>query len=161
SFRQALLRAFDAPLDRRAVAALASAQAPLDVASLGASTAATQRVDEVTRVARKTTAGYGALGAAVVLLTCLAIIGGVWRREPAHPDDALTAHVQPAPAGLPLPTPAPRASSTPGYVSINAQPWAKIAIDGKHVGYTPILRLSLSPGHHQIRAVAPGAAKAK
>jgi hypothetical protein len=44
---------------------------------------------------------------------------------------------------------------------VNATPWARIAVDGRAVGETP-LTVSLSPGRHRVRAVHPslGAAEA-
>jgi hypothetical protein len=35
---------------------------------------------------------------------------------------------------------------------VNAQPWADIELDGKHVGQTPLGELPLSPGPHLVRA---------
>ena len=37
-----------------------------------------------------------------------------------------------------------------GRVSINAQPWAQVSIDGTVVGETPLANLTVSPGEHEI-----------
>jgi hypothetical protein len=41
-----------------------------------------------------------------------------------------------------------------GFLTINAEPYATIYIDGKKRGYTPIVRLSLPAGSHAIRLVS-------
>lgn len=59
------------------------------------------------------------------------------------------------------PSPAPRPKSvvkkpaTPksGYVTLNSSPWAKITIDGKPFGSTPIFKKKLSAGRHKVRLV--------
>ena len=35
-------------------------------------------------------------------------------------------------------------------VQVNASPWAEVWVDGKHVGQTPIGRLSLAIGSHEV-----------
>jgi serine/threonine protein kinase len=42
----------------------------------------------------------------------------------------------------------------PGSLYVNATPWARIAVDGKPVGETP-LTLPLPPGRHRVRATHP------
>ena len=37
-----------------------------------------------------------------------------------------------------------------GRISINAQPWAQVSIDGKDVGETPLANLSVPLGQHEI-----------
>ena len=37
-------------------------------------------------------------------------------------------------------------------VSLNARPWARIEVDGREVGITPLGDLPLSPGPHRLRA---------
>jgi hypothetical protein len=37
-----------------------------------------------------------------------------------------------------------------GSISINAQPWAQVWIDGREVGETPLANLSVPPGEHEI-----------
>ena len=44
----------------------------------------------------------------------------------------------------------------PIRVNLNAQPWARIEIDGKDVGVTPLANLPLKPGVHRFRAHLPG-----
>ena len=43
----------------------------------------------------------------------------------------------------------------PVRVNLNAQPWARIEIDGKDVGVTPLANLPLAPGVHRFRAHLP------
>jgi hypothetical protein len=40
-------------------------------------------------------------------------------------------------------------------VSVNADPWAEIEVDGKSVGETPIARLPVAPGRHRFLARMP------
>ncbi len=42
-----------------------------------------------------------------------------------------------------------------GTMSLNAEPWAEVTIDGRGVGTTPLRELSLSAGFHQLRLVHP------
>jgi hypothetical protein len=37
-----------------------------------------------------------------------------------------------------------------GSVSINAQPWAQVFIDGRAVGETPLANLSIPLGEHEV-----------
>jgi type II secretory pathway predicted ATPase ExeA len=43
----------------------------------------------------------------------------------------------------------------PVVVSVNADPWAEIEVDGRAVGETPIARLALAPGRHRFSARMP------
>ena len=40
-------------------------------------------------------------------------------------------------------------------VSLNARPWARIEVDGREVGVTPLADLPLATGHHSFRAHLP------
>jgi serine/threonine-protein kinase len=52
-------------------------------------------------------------------------------------------------------TPRPPAGP-PGFITIDASPvYAIVFIDGKRYGETPLVRLSLAPGPHKVRAVSP------
>lgn len=43
-----------------------------------------------------------------------------------------------------------------GFITIDSSPvYADIYVDGKHRGQTPLVRLSLPPGKHTVKAVAP------
>jgi len=42
----------------------------------------------------------------------------------------------------------------PGFVTVDARPYATVYIDGRKVGDTPLVRLRLAPGRHRIRGVA-------
>ena len=43
----------------------------------------------------------------------------------------------------------------PGFLTINATPWADVFVDGKAVGQTPIGSLEVEPGTHTVRLVCP------
>lgn len=92
----------------------------------------------------------------------------------APPADSPT----PAPA-VPVPPPRRRAAATdaparrPGRLSVDSEPFAVIELDGKPLGTTPLYRVPVAPGRHQLRAetgngrvqrraidVAPGAVSA-
>jgi hypothetical protein len=47
--------------------------------------------------------------------------------------------------------PAARAP-TPILVSLNARPWARIEVDGRDVGVTPLADVPIAPGIHRFRA---------
>ena len=38
----------------------------------------------------------------------------------------------------------------PGRLSVNAQPWADVSVDGKSFGETPLANLSVPVGEHEI-----------
>jgi hypothetical protein len=40
-------------------------------------------------------------------------------------------------------------------VSVNADPWAEVRLDGEPVGETPIARLAVRPGRHRFSARMP------
>jgi hypothetical protein len=48
-----------------------------------------------------------------------------------------------------------RREPRPGFLHLNSVPWAKIYIDGRPRGETPIQGLRLAPGLHQVRLVNP------
>jgi serine/threonine-protein kinase len=51
------------------------------------------------------------------------------------------------------------ASGPPGFITIDSAPvYAVIFIDGKRYGETPLVKLSLPPGRHTVRAVSPSGA---
>jgi serine/threonine-protein kinase len=41
-----------------------------------------------------------------------------------------------------------------GFLTINAEPYATLFVDGKKHGFTPVVRLSLGPGEHRLRLVS-------
>jgi serine/threonine-protein kinase len=50
-------------------------------------------------------------------------------------------------------------SGPPGFITIDSAPvYAVIFIDGKRYGETPLVKLSLPPGKHSVRAVSPSGA---
>ena len=77
-------------------------------------------------------------------------------RTPPRGSDA-GSHDPPAP-GPPAarPEPAPPPTSPPAVtVSINATPWARIEVDGRDLGLTPLGNVRLSAGAHRFRAHLP------
>jgi serine/threonine protein kinase len=53
------------------------------------------------------------------------------------------------------PTEAP-AQLAPATLSVNATPWGLLYVDGRRIGNTPRLNLSLAPGEHLLRVVRDG-----
>jgi eukaryotic-like serine/threonine-protein kinase len=88
---------------------------------------------------------------------------------PAPPTPTPTATAQATPPPTPTPTPPRKHETThdsapsgpPGFITIDSAPvYATIYIDGKNYGDTPLVHLSLPPGHHAVKAVSPsGTAK--
>jgi len=58
----------------------------------------------------------------------------------------------PAAAKRPASPPGPPAA-TPGQYSVDSTPYATIFIDGKSYGETPLFKIALPAGKHQLRAV--------
>ena len=53
----------------------------------------------------------------------------------------------------------PKAGGPPGFITIDSTPmYSTIFIDGKPYGETPLVRISLPPGRHAVRAVSPSGA---
>ena len=59
----------------------------------------------------------------------------------------------------PRPEPAPVAAADPGYYLVDSRPYARIYVDGKDHGETPLFRVPLPPGRHTVRAVLPDGRK--
>jgi serine/threonine-protein kinase len=49
--------------------------------------------------------------------------------------------------------PPPPAPAEHGYLSISTEPWTRMSIDGRQLGTTPLFKVKLPPGRHQIRFV--------
>ena len=45
---------------------------------------------------------------------------------------------------------------TPGYLSINSSPWARVLVDGRAVGTTPQVRIRVTAGRHHLLLVREG-----
>ena len=118
------------------------------------------------------------VGLGILLLALIAVAGIVLTKggeatDPAPAVAAVTPEVAPEPTPEPTPakaepktpkpqpkpepatpkpepTPAPVAAGPPGTLKANAVPWAKVTIDGKTVGPTPLKGHSLSPGSHTV-----------
>ena len=101
--------------------------------------------DSAARAIRWTQALTVTLG---VLLALLAA------QQTAFRDEAEPTRVQPAPT-LAKTQPTVEGAVRSIRVSLNARPWARIEIDGRDVGVTPLANLALSPGLHHFRAHHP------
>ncbi len=53
------------------------------------------------------------------------------------------------------------ASANPGYLTVAANPYATVFIDGKKRGITPIVKLKLPPGIHRLQLVSSAGGKSK
>jgi len=86
--------------------------------------------------------------------------------EVTPPPDAAVAtvkprvpHPHPQPVKVPAPVVEKAPSGPPGFITIDSAPvYAVIYIDGKKYGETPLVKLSLPPGKHGVRAVSPSGA---
>jgi hypothetical protein len=102
---------------------------------------------------------------AVVGLGGLVVVGRLARTAPppARVDTVRvqdTVHVaQPAATRPPprarQPAPAPPAAS-PGYLTVNADPYGELYVDGVDVGPTPVVRYAVPAGVHTIKVVREG-----
>lgn len=61
-----------------------------------------------------------------------------------------------APAPAPAPDPAPASASATGTLNINAVPRASVILDGKPIGSTPKIGVSVSAGNHSVIFVKDG-----
>jgi serine/threonine-protein kinase len=63
----------------------------------------------------------------------------------------------PAPVELRAEKPAdkPRSRPKPGYLTVSADPWAYVFIDGRRRGTTPLTDLELPPGEHEVTLENP------
>jgi len=69
------------------------------------------------------------------------------------PDEPKKSHPKPITHEAAV-TPAP--SGPPGFITIDSAPvYATIYIDGKSYGETPLVRISIPPGRHTVKAVSP------
>ena len=84
-------------------------------------------------------------------------------RRPAAPPLAPKAAVTPSEVAAPRSQPTPSdgagtrsqpAASTPavepGYLSFDSMPWSEVYLGNKHLGTTPLIRVSLPPGRHVL-----------
>jgi serine/threonine-protein kinase len=67
--------------------------------------------------------------------------------DPVPPSQPSRAHPRREP-------PAAAAVTGTGFFTVDSRPFATVYIDGKRVGVTPILRLSLPAGPHTVRAIS-------
>jgi eukaryotic-like serine/threonine-protein kinase len=66
---------------------------------------------------------------------------------PQNPTPVLKPEI-PVPA--PEPTPAVAVAKDPGYLSIDTTPWTNVSEGGRRLGQTPLSRVPLSPGVHNL-----------
>lgn len=105
----------------------------------------------------------GEASAEEVASTALAPVPVAQRAAPVEPPatDAGTA-VEPAAPATPQPAAASRTvrrSNSPGYLSVDASPWALVYVDGKKIGETPIARFPISAGRATVLLVNPDSGK--
>jgi serine/threonine protein kinase len=80
---------------------------------------------------------------------------------PPPPPRRSTPTPAPAPAGArtaraPAPVPVPVPAPDPGFLSVNALPWAVLSVDGRLIGNTPQIKVRLAAGTHRFRLVRDG-----
>lgn len=73
-------------------------------------------------------------------------------RPTPRPDAAVAATV---PTPTPTPKPTPPVKAEPAFVTIAADPFALVRIDGTEVGTTPIFRRRIPAGRHEIVLISP------
>ena len=76
-------------------------------------------------------------------------------REPATGKTAPSKHPAPLSVIEPPPVVPQPPEERPAQISANARPWAKVAIDGRAIGNTPIRALQLAAGMHSIAFDCP------
>jgi len=62
----------------------------------------------------------------------------------------------PPPAESPRPSVAALPGAAPGYVTVNAEPYGELYVDGVDVGPTPVVRYAVPAGVHTIKVVREG-----
>jgi hypothetical protein len=66
--------------------------------------------------------------------------------------DELPTVASPPPAVARPPSPLPVAAAPPVPVHVNARPWARIFVDGRELGVTPLGNVPIAPGLRRFRA---------
>jgi hypothetical protein len=80
----------------------------------------------------------------------------VVRAAPRRAENASSAVPDPAPrSSSAAPERRERSTAAPATLRINSRPWSQVFIDGRAVGNTPQLGISLEPGTHSVRLVNP------
>jgi serine/threonine-protein kinase len=69
---------------------------------------------------------------------------------PARPRPTATPRPQAAPSPTPPVTPAPARVTGTGLLQIGVRPWARVIVDGREVGTTPLDRIPLPAGRHVV-----------
>jgi eukaryotic-like serine/threonine-protein kinase len=60
---------------------------------------------------------------------------------------------EPEPVVRVAPAPAPSGGGGTGTLRVNTRPWSKVFVDGRLIGNTPQMNISLSAGRHTITLV--------
>jgi hypothetical protein len=124
----------------------------------------------IARTFRRSWPARGALGGMAVL----AVVGAAWwalfsgtsapkiadpppppHAEAVAPTPKSPAVITPDPASVTpavVPEPAPAAPDF-AWLTVDSRPWARITVDGKEIGVTPISRYRVKPGAHSLEAV--------
>jgi len=91
--------------------------------------------------------------------------------KPPPPESEPKPEPQPEPQPEPVPeasTPTPQPSPHPrhhkprhaptryGFLQVNSTPWTEVYVDDRDVGFTPVLKLKLSIGEHEVRLINEG-----
>jgi hypothetical protein len=75
--------------------------------------------------------------------------------EPVRPEPA-TAEKEPEPREpTPQAAPQPAAEGAPGILRINSRPWSRVFVDGRLIGTTPQMKITLGAGLHTVTLVNP------
>ncbi|HVH68064.1 MAG TPA: PEGA domain-containing protein [Gemmatimonadales bacterium] len=62
----------------------------------------------------------------------------------------------PTPSATPITTPPPDRYAEPALLAVNAIPWGSVFIDGRPVGNTPLIDITLPAGTHRLRVERDG-----
>ena len=79
--------------------------------------------------------------------------------EPRHEPKPRTSprrpapHRAPPPAEVARPAPATAAAPAPGYLSLASEPWATVSLGGRQLGTTPLFKVELPAGTHELKLV--------
>ncbi len=81
------------------------------------------------------------------------------RSTSSEPSVVTTARTQPARRDAVAPSPAPRPKASTGggtgTLRLNSRPWSQVYVDGKMIGNTPQMNITLAAGEHRITLLNP------
>jgi hypothetical protein len=150
------------PLDAVTAAAVHERVAQMRAAEGGLPPPALRRMDAGERPHRAVTTRRRPLDrlwpGALVAMALVSLTGAFWLGRATAPQGAppplpvASVALPEAPAPTP-PATAPAAAPDPAVlVHVNARPWARIEVDGREIGVTPLGRVPLPAGSHTFRA---------